>query len=214
MECCQVQSYLLPHDHTLTVLLLPLVAAELELWADVLLLQISLPFPFVSTILLPCYCWRVQRVCSRKCQCQILLPTWSMPENFQPFPDCLYPNPPPNFLAWSAWPTIPAAIPSAKSSVPVHRLLVANRPQQTLYMHIPIPETWGIPWPIPLISLVCVQPPSILLSILEILSWQAGNIFTKPFVVLPAGFGKLASSNYFLLVLLLLHIGFCHSVFN
>ena len=53
MGYCQAHSDILPHAHPLLVMFLQLVAANLRLCADVLLLQTFLLSPFVSTTLLP-----------------------------------------------------------------------------------------------------------------------------------------------------------------
>ena len=54
--------------------------------------------PFVSTTLLQRHCLRGQRVYSGGFWCQRFLPTQAMPEAFLPFPDRLYPIPPPGFV--------------------------------------------------------------------------------------------------------------------
>ena len=89
------------------------------------------------------------------------------------------------------------AIPSSKLSVPVHLFLVANRPQHPLWMHLPIPEIWGLPWPINFLLLFHVQPPSSAFSSLKIPALQLGNISIKLFVVSPAEFFLIGVINFF-----------------
>ena len=64
MEFRQSHSSLLPHAQPLIVTLLPLPAANIRLWSDILLMRNCFMLPFLSTILLPYYRWRGQRVYS------------------------------------------------------------------------------------------------------------------------------------------------------
>ena len=139
MECHQVHSALLPHNHPLTLMILSPVDVKIELWVDVMLLWNFLPLPFVSTTLFPCYCWRDQCVCSGYFWCQRFLPPQSMPEAFLPFPDRLYPIPTLGLLELPAWPAISAVIPSVNLLVLVHPFLLSNRLQHPLRMHLPSP---------------------------------------------------------------------------
>ena len=97
MVCRQARSDILSHAQPLTVKISALVAANLRLWEDVLLLQTFLLPPFFSTSLLPCYFWRGKRFYSGGFWCQRFLPTRAIPEALLPFPDCLYPIPPLDF---------------------------------------------------------------------------------------------------------------------
>ena len=188
MECCQVHWYLLPHAQPLMVTLLTLVYAKIELWADVLLLRIVLPPPFVSTTLLSFYLWRGQYVCSGEFWCQQFLPTQAIPESFLPFIYRLYLISPLGLLAWSTWPEISTAIPSKKMSVTVHPFLVAKYVQHPLRMHLTSPETQGIPCPINLMLLFCVQIPSATFSSIKMPALHTGKTSTKLLAVSPAGF--------------------------
>ena len=147
-----------------------------------------LPPLFVSMTLPLCYRWRRQLVYSGGFWCELFLPTRDTPAAFLPFLDHLNPSPPLFLKALSAWPVIPLAISSVKLLVPVHLFLVAKRLQHPLQMHLPSSEIWGLPWLIPLLSLVHVQLPSAALSSLGMPALLLGNISTELFAVSPAGF--------------------------
>ena len=111
-----------------------------------------------------------------------------MSEAFLPFTDCLYPSPTLGLLELSARPIISLAILSNKLLVPVHIFLVSNRLQHPLQMQLPRLEIWGLPSPIPLMSLFHLQIPTAVFSSLRIPDLQLGNISTKLFAISPAGF--------------------------